>query len=266
MPLDLSGGGTANVSYASQEPLARALKSFSVDISGNPSLGALLDQVRGAEVTVSAPDKVTGKILGVEKRQQRVLPVDVLVEKEYLNVATPEGIRSIPLESVGTISLGDPKLNDELYKALALLVDSRDSDRKSVQVNFAGAGRAGRADRLHQRGPDLEDQLPAGAGRQGAGWREADKAGAAAARLQGWAILENTSDFDWDNVDLTLVSGRPISFVQDLYTPLYVPRPVVKPELYASLRPQMYEEGMAGEGKGPGGLNAAREAEPAAGG
>jgi hypothetical protein len=242
VPLDLSGAGTANVSYASQEPLARALKSFSVDISGNPSLGALLDQVRGAEVTLSAPDKVTGKILGVEKRQQRVLPVDVLVEKEYLNVATSEGIRSIPLESVGTISLDDPKLNEELSKALALLVESRDADRKSVQVNFAGAGeRAVRIGYINEA-PIwktsyrlvLDDKAQAN-----------DKADATAARLQGWAILENTSDFDWDNVDLTLVAGRPISFVQDLYTPLYVPRPEVKPELYASLRPQMYEEGMA---------------------
>ncbi len=63
--------------------------------------------------------------------------------------------------------------------------------------------------------------------------------------MQGWAIVENTSDFDWEKVQLTLVSGRPISFIQDLYTPLYLPRPVVRPQLYASLRPQTYEEGIA---------------------
>src|SRR5207244_2645725 len=39
--------------------------------------------------------------------------------------------------------------------------------------------------------------------------------------------------------------GRPISFVQDLYQPLYIPRPVVQPELYASLNPQTYEGGIA---------------------
>ena len=41
------------------------------------------------------------------------------------------------------------------------------------------------------------------------------------------------------------MSGRPISFVQDLYQPLYIPRPVVQPELYASLNPQTYEGGMS---------------------
>src|SRR5262249_29538414 len=33
---------------------------------------------------------------------------------------------------------------------------------------------------------------------------------------------------------------RPISFQMDLYQPLYVPRPVVEPELFASLRPPTY--------------------------
>src|SRR5205814_2861184 len=58
--------------------------------------------------------------------------------------------------------------------------------------------------------------------------------------LQGWAVVENPSDEDWNNVRLSLVSGRPISFQMDLYQPLYVPRPVVEPELFASLRPPTY--------------------------
>ena len=39
-------------------------------------------------------------------------------------------------------------------------------------------------------------------------------------------------------------SGRPISFIEDLYQPLYIPRPTVQPQLYASLRPQTYEGGL----------------------
>ena len=63
-------------------------------------------------------------------------------------------------------------------------------------------------------------------------------------QLQGWAIVENQTDNDWTNVQMKLVSGRPISFQEDLYQPLYVPRPVVEPELFASLRPQAYAGGM----------------------
>src|ERR1051325_4588244 len=39
---------------------------------------------------------------------------------------------------------------------------------------------------------------------------------------------------------MALISGRPISFKMDLYNPLYVDRPVVEPELFASLRPVTY--------------------------
>jgi hypothetical protein len=62
--------------------------------------------------------------------------------------------------------------------------------------------------------------------------------------LQGWAVVENPTDEDWKDVRLALVSGRPISFRMDLYDPLYVPRPVVEPELFASLRPVAYSGGL----------------------
>ncbi len=58
--------------------------------------------------------------------------------------------------------------------------------------------------------------------------------------LQGWAIVENPTDEDWKDVKMALVSGRPISFQMDLYTPLFVPRPTVELELFASLRPPTY--------------------------
>ena len=58
--------------------------------------------------------------------------------------------------------------------------------------------------------------------------------------MQGWALVENTSDDDWNGVRVVLVSGRPISYQMNLYEPLYLPRPWVEPELFASLRPPVY--------------------------
>jgi len=58
--------------------------------------------------------------------------------------------------------------------------------------------------------------------------------------LQGWAIVENQTDNDWTDVQLSLVSGRPISFIQDLYQPLYFPRPVVPVDVVASPYPQTH--------------------------
>ena len=57
-------------------------------------------------------------------------------------------------------------------------------------------------------------------------------------------MVENATDEDWNDVRMVLVSGRPISFQMDLYPPLYVPRPTVEPELFASLRPPTYNGAM----------------------
>jgi hypothetical protein len=53
---------------------------------------------------------------------------------------------------------------------------------------------------------------------------------------------------------MALISGRPISFKMNLYDALFVQRPVVEPELFASLRPPTYS----------GGLVAADDAKPMA--
>ena len=69
-------------------------------------------------------------------------------------------------------------------------------------------------------------------------------------RLQGWALVQNTGQDDWADTHLTLVSGRPISFIQDLYTPLYVHRPTVQPRILASPTPQTYAGNLMEEEEG----------------
>src|SRR5205823_13304933 len=60
-------------------------------------------------------------------------------------------------------------------------------------------------------------------------------------KVDDGAIVENRSDGDGSNVQLSVVRGRPSALITDLYQPLDIPRRVVMAELYASLRPQTYE-------------------------
>lgn len=43
--------------------------------------------------------------------------------------------------------------------------------------------------------------------------------------LQAWATINNTSQQDWRQVELTLATGAPLSFAIDLHTPEYMARP-----------------------------------------
>ncbi len=240
---DLDGGRVGVVTYPSQDPLAKTLGSFQVDISDNPSLGDLLNKLRGARLALSlagvnGPENFSATVLGVEKRR---LPGgkdgDQPLEKEFLNVVTDRGIRSLELDKVDRFELQDPGLQEELNRALAAVAGARDQDKKPVDIRFNGTG-----ERRVRLGYVVETPVWKASYRLVlAGDGSGDKK--PRATLQGWAIVENQTDNDWKDVRLSLVSGRPISFVQNLYRPLYVPRPEVTPELYASLRPQTYAGG-----------------------
>ena len=241
---DLDGGHVGVVTYPSQDPLEKTLASFQVDISDNPSQGDLLNKLRGARITLSITganglETVTGNVLGVEQREvpgakEGTAPL----KREYLNLVTDKGIRSLELAKVDRFQLDDSALQEELNRALAAVSGARDQDKKPVSIRFNGQG-----DRHVRLGYVVETPIWKASYRLVLPDKDAkDKKG----MLQGWAIVENQTDNDWKDVRLSLVSGRPISFIQDLYQPLYVPRPTVVPELYASLRPQEYEGGQGG--------------------
>ena len=246
---DLDKGHVSAITYPSQDPLAKLLKSFQVDVSQNLSRADLLTQLRGAKVTCHLLDgkTLTGTIIGVEIEKVPSGEKGDLQEIPVLNLLNEQGATSIRMPTVQYVSFEDPRLQEELNKALSALVQARDQDKKAVSFQFAGEG-----SRRVKIGYVVETPI----------WKTSyrlllDDGKDAKPFIQGWAIVENQTDTDWNNVQLSLVSGRPISFIQDLYQPLYIPRPVVQPELYASLKPREYEEGMERAKGQDGGMNLA---------
>jgi hypothetical protein len=59
--------------------------------------------------------------------------------------------------------------------------------------------------------------------------------------FQGWAIVDNVSDESWNNVQLSLISGSPVSFIQNLQKPLYRYRPIIPIPEDLNLTPQIYD-------------------------
>lgn len=223
---DLSGGSVGVVSYASQDPIEKTLKSFGVDLTTRPTLGQLLDQLRGEPIEISGARSVKGVIVGVEK--QKIVGEKGVVEFDVLNVLTDAGIQQLRVSELTGVKLTNDKVDAELRKALATLATSHDADKRTISLNFTGQG-----ERKVRIAYLLEAPI----------WKTTyrlslDEAGKPF--LQGWATVENATEEDWRDVRLSLVSGRPISFTMDLYTPIYIPRPREELELYASLRPPSY--------------------------
>ncbi|HEY3377205.1 MAG TPA: hypothetical protein VGL77_06875 [Armatimonadota bacterium] len=229
--LDLNGGAVGAVTYGAKDPVSKTLEAFAVNITDNPSLGQLLDRLRGVRVELQATTTITGVIVGVETRKRVVK--DETVSYEVLNLLTDAGLRSVRMDDISSIRILDERLDKELKDALAVVASGLDNQRKPVVITFTGTG-------ARHVVVGYLNATPV--------WKTSyrlvfSKENKAQALLQGWAIVENTSDADWTNVRLSLISGRPISFIQDLYTPLYIARPVVQPQMIASIGRVHYDAG-----------------------
>jgi hypothetical protein len=223
---DFGGGNVTSVNYSPRDPLNQTLRTLAVNLTANPGVSGILSQIRGQEVSVAFGSQIkkSGVIIGIEQKsdpENRTAP--------YLNLLTSAGIQSFLLNDITSISLRDPKLQMELELALALLDENRRTDEKRVTFQFQGKG-----ERRVQIGYLLETPV----------WKTTYRLvlGEESTHfLQGWAIVENSTDEDWQDVQMSLVSGRPISFIMDLYQPIYVTRPTVALRLAPSVRPQTHE-------------------------
>ncbi len=238
---DLDGGHVSAVSYDSNAPVEKTLQSFAVNLSANPTFGQILNQARGEKVEVvlqqanaAQPGTMAGSIVGVEQKQEAA-GKDV-VNVEQLNLWCADGMRSVKLSELQRVRFLNPVMDNEVRKALETLTLSHDTQKKAVSLSFVGEGK-----RNVRVGYVIENPIWKTSYRLVLGKEKEDKP-----FLQGWAVVENATDEDWKDVRMALVSGRPISFQMDLYTPLYVPRPTVVPELFASLRPVTYNDNLHG--------------------
>jgi hypothetical protein len=236
-----SKGRVGTVSYDSSDPIDKILRSFALDLTTNPTFGQILNQSRGEKIEISKADpkkdgatiKITGTIIGMEV-QKRPVGKDQSIEVEILNLNTAAGIQAIPMDQVVSVKFANQTLESEFQRALHVLAGSHDTQKKSVRVGFSGEGK-----RQVRVGYVVERPI----------WKTSYRLRIDNNKifLQGWALIENTSDDDWNDVKMYLVSGKPISFRMNLYDPIYIPRPFVEPEMFASLRPPVYGGAMGAE-------------------
>src|SRR5438876_165825 len=142
---DRGNGQVSVVQYDNRNPVDRTLKTFALDLTGDPSLGKLLTQARGERVQITLPQEnagnpIDGLIVGVEQQKQPA-GKDQVIEVEQLNLLTDKGIISRPLSRVERIEFVKPAVKEEFKKALETLAAGRDRQKKTVALHFTGAGK-----------------------------------------------------------------------------------------------------------------------------
>ena len=224
---ETGGGKITGVRYDSSQPLANRLADFPFKLGDRQSLAQFLDQLKGARIEMqygNQPVKasvVSGRVTQDKDNKD--------VSKEILVVLTESGdLRSIDLSAVQSLRLTDPALQLQLREYLTAVANSRSKDQRSVYID--SADKKGRKISANYMIP-----MPA--------WKSSYRLlfpQTGEPMLEGWAIIDNTTADDWTNIKLSVVSGRPISFVTKLYDPKFMARPYAELAEDRAVAPEVY--------------------------
>jgi hypothetical protein len=236
-------GGVGSLSLPGREPLAQAFKDLPFDQDSLGSPADLLATLKGAEITVGGSRSISGRIVSVQDETVTTNDGKATTKRTRVTLLTDRGLQQFILEDAENLQFADQALRDKVAQALMALQTNRAKDARTLELTTRGQGK--RTVRVA-----YIVEVPV--------WKASyrltlpgDPASPKAA-LQGWATVENLSGQDWKDIELTLVSGRPVAFHQALYEAYYVKRPEIPVEVAGRLMP----------GVDRGGVEAAKAAPP----
>lgn len=244
--LDLGRGRIGAVTYNSSAPPQARLADipFSIEAgtqnAANGGLAGVLRQLQGALVTVATANRiVVGNVLTIEERTAQAEAGKPAVTIHKLVVSTAGGeIVGFDLSDVRSVKLMDDDAQRDLREFASATASARRRDAKTIIVTSDG-----------DEGREMLVSYTIAAPIWKTTYRVVMDA-AGQPFFQGWAIVDNVSEEDWTNINLSLVSGTPVSFIQPIQQPFYRYRPVVPMPGDLNLEPQVYQPETGEEGSG----------------
>ncbi|MGP1490620.1 MAG: DUF4139 domain-containing protein [Treponema sp.] len=197
---------TLTVDYQSEDTLRKTLESLKVDLSAASSLYDILKAQKGAELVLFTPHQITGTLVSVDKGSADHAGAFLV------SLAAADGVHVISFADVQSFRFTDAKRNEDLHTALALMLEASAQNRKKLSIKIDAQG-------VRKIGLSYVMEAPV--------WKASYRLnmGSGTAAFQAWAIIDNSTDLDWKNITLTLTTGRPVGFTQNLYAPYYTYRP-----------------------------------------
>jgi hypothetical protein len=228
--VDLGGVPVGAVTYDSTASLDRRLSDLPIDPRGAEGLVQFLHLVKGAEIEMETPKGVvSGRLLSAELRLARANGASAAQVVE-LGVMTEDGaVRTVRLDTVDGFRFRDPALTSDLLRSLGLVGGALRGDVRQLKVALGAGG-----DRRIFLAYTAEAPI----------WKSTYRAllrGGGNILFQGWAVVDNITPMDWNDVELSLVSGAPSSFIYRLSRPLFGDRPEVAVLKGVQSAPELHE-------------------------
>ncbi|HYG98246.1 MAG TPA: hypothetical protein VD837_03885 [Terriglobales bacterium] len=229
--VDLSGGQITGVRYNSIAPLSERLKTLQIGLDEDVTSGSFLNALRGTRAEVrSGGATVTGRILSVETVKRETAKGGTVDVTQLSIVGDGGELRSFDMGPGTSVRIVDSEIRQDVGRYLSLVGSTRSKDVRRMTISAAGAGE-------RRVFVSYISEVPV--------WKSTYRIVIPKAPgtpfLQGWAIVDNTVGEDWKDVQLSLVSGAPQSFIQNISQPYYARRPVMELPQSVMLTPQEHE-------------------------
>lgn len=222
------------VAFEAPEDPDAALAERKLLLAPGAALAGLLASLRGRRVSVddgAAPRE--GEVIGVETTAGGDEP-----ERQRLLLRTDEGeVSLVDLAAVRRLALLEAPSRADLEYLVDRSRAATAGSSRTVRVALDGAAEDLRVSYV----------IPAPV------WRVSYRLARSGdeTRLMAWGIVHNPADEDLDQIDLTLTTGQPVSFVIDLYNPKQVQRAVVEEQSRAAAAPTRFERAMPAAAPAP---------------
>lgn len=211
--IDYTEGRAVSVSLPLEKTGAQILSELPPQVRAANGLLDVLRVFRGARVGVkSSQGAVTGRIVGVENMQASATGEGIKADWRLTIKTDDNQLRVVAVDSISSIDLEDRTLSVGLDQSLDVSLNEGNWKPITLSVWLAGH-------RNHDLLASYIVEMPR--------WKPAYRLVVAAEGdplLQGWAVVDNVSGEDWNDVELSLVAGTPMSFIYDLHSPQFTRR------------------------------------------
>ncbi len=225
----LGGGRVRGLSLGGPSAAGDVLRTMPFSSEEMKSLPRLLDTLQGTPVKVGAAGRdVVGKVLGVV-----AVPGADGAQDHVLTVMRDDGsAEAVTLEPGVRVEILDEAVLKKLREAADAVGRAKADGVRTLRLRLEGEGRS------ETDGGEVDLAYVVAAPIWKLAYRVVSEPGAGTARLQAWAVLENATGEDWQDVRLTLSSGAPVTLTQKLHQRYWRQRHEVPVDVAGSPLPQ----------------------------
>lgn len=228
---DRGGGKVVGISYDGAEDVQEKVQKKALVPPEKEALVGLLRKLSGYRLRArTTSSQVEGVVAGTDETEMISVGETALPNPKVLLREADGALVPVPLRELVNIELLDGEPSADLQYFLRLVTAERKRDRRALTVYLEG--------KTHDLRVSYLTSAPS--------WRVTYRLDHRPQEtfLQAWGVVDNWLEEDLNDVRVSLVAGKPISFVYDVYVPRTVPRPVVREEVRALDSPVELEGGV----------------------